>query len=241
MGALSFYPSKNLGGYGDGGMVLTNSRRLADRLRLLRVHGGARQYRHKLVGGNFRLDALQAAILRVKLPHLEDWQRKRRERAACYDRKIADTGLAEAGLVTPPAAVYKDGGPENYHTYHQYIIRAKSRNRLQEFLREKGIGTSVFYPLALHEQECFSYLGYKQGDFPVSERAAREVLALPMFPELTAEQQDDIVAAIAEFYDRGPGAGKVPGLKANSGPKGRAEPGSGQGSSRGRRNKESPA
>jgi len=201
MGALSFYPSKNLGGYGDGGMVLTDSRRLADRLRLLRVHGGARKYHHKLVGGNFRLDALQAAVLRVKLPHLEDWQRKRRERAAYYDLKIAETGLAEAGLVTTPAAVHKDGSMENYHTYHQYVIRAKSRNHLHDFLRKKGIGTSVFYPLSLHEQECFSYLGYKQGDFPASERAAREVLALPMFPELTAEQQDHIVAAVREFYD----------------------------------------
>ena len=200
MGTLSFYPSKNLGGGGDGGMVLTDSRRLAEKLRVLRVHGGVRKYHYKLLGGNFRLDALQAAILRVKFPHLEDWQRRRRERAAYYDLSFGETGLEKAGLVTPPAAVYRDGGPENYHTYHQYVIRAKNRNRLLAFLKEKGIGTSVFYPLSLHEQECFSYLGYKRGDFPASERAAREVLALPMFPELTSEQQDYVVAAIREFY-----------------------------------------
>ena len=200
MGTLSFYPSKNLGGYGDGGMVLTDSKRLADKLMVLRVHGGVRKYHYKLLGGNFRLDALQAAILRVKFPHLEDWQRKRQERAAYYDLSFGETGLEKAGLVRTPAAVYRDGGLENYHTYHQYVIRAKNRNRLQAFLKEKGIGTSVFYPLSLHEQECFSYLGYKRGDFPVSERAAREVLALPIYPELTAEQQDYVVAAIREFY-----------------------------------------
>ncbi len=200
MGTLSFYPSKNLGGYGDGGMVLTDSRRLADKLRVLRTHGGVRKYHYKILGGNFRLDALQAAILRVKFPHLDAWQRKRRERAAAYDLKFGETGLEKAGLITTPAAVYKDGGSEGYHTYHQYVIRAKNRNRLQAFLKEKGIGTSVFYPLSLHEQECFSYLGYQRGDFPVSERAAREVLALPMFPELTEEQQDHVVASIREFY-----------------------------------------
>jgi dTDP-4-amino-4,6-dideoxygalactose transaminase len=200
MGTLSFYPSKNLGGYGDGGMVLTDSKRLADKLLALRVHGGVRKYHYKLLGGNFRLDAFQAAILRVKFPHLADWQRKRRERAAHYDLSIGETGLEKAGLVTTPAAAYRERGLENFHTYHQYVIRAKNRNRLQAFLKERGIGTSVFYPLSLHEQECFSYLGYKRGDFPVSERTARDVLALPMFPELTAEQQDYVVAAIKEFY-----------------------------------------
>lgn len=201
VGTLSFYPSKNLGGYGDGGMVLTDSRKLADKLRVLRVHGGVRKYHHKLLGGNFRLDALQAAVLRVKLNHLAEWQKRRRQRAAYYDLKIRETGLESAGLVVTPAAVYRDKGVENYHTYHQYVIRAKKRNRLQAFLKEKGIGTSVFYPLSLHEQECFAYLGYKRGDFPVSEKAAREVLALPMFPELTSDQQDYVVAAIKEFYD----------------------------------------
>ncbi len=200
LGTLSFYPSKNLGGYGDGGMVLTDSRRLADRLRVLRVHGETRRYHYALLGGNFRLDALQAAILRIKFPYLVDWQRRRRERADYYDRRIGETGLEKAGLVKKPGAVYRDAGPENFHTYHQYVIRARNRNRLQAFLKEKGVGTSIFYPLSLHEQECFSYLGYKRGDFPAAERAAREVLALPMFPELTAEQQDYIVDAIRQFY-----------------------------------------
>jgi dTDP-4-amino-4,6-dideoxygalactose transaminase len=200
MGTLSFYPSKNLGGYGDGGMVLTSSKKLADRLRILRVHGGVRKYRYRILGGNFRLDALQAAVLRVKFRHLEDWQRKRRERASTYDRKIAESGLTDTGLVVTPAAVYRGGGLENSHTYHQYVIRASSRNRLQGFLREKGVGTSIFYPLPLHEQKCFSYLGYKRGDFPAAEKAAREVLALPMFPELTPEQQDYVVGCLREFY-----------------------------------------
>jgi dTDP-4-amino-4,6-dideoxygalactose transaminase len=200
MGTLSFYPSKNLGGYGDGGMVLTGSRKLADKLRILRVHGGIRKYHYRFLGGNFRLDALQAAVLRVKFRHLEEWQARRRERAAHYDRKIAESGLTDAGLVATPAAVYTGSGVENYHTYHQYVIRARNRNRLQEFLKEKGVGTSVFYPLSLHEQACFSYLGCKRGDFPVAEKAAREVLALPMYPELKPEQQDYIVGCLREFY-----------------------------------------
>lgn len=200
MGTLSFYPSKNLGGYGDGGMVLTNDKKLADRLICLRQHGDIKKYYYKMLGGNFRLDALQAAILRVKFRHLDDWQKKRRERAAYYNKKIAETGLEKEGLVKTPLAVYKDSGPENYHTYHQYVLRAKKRDKLQAFLKEKGVGTSIFYPLPLHLQKCFSYLGYNRGDFPVSEKAAKEVLALPMYPELTPEKQDCVVASIFEFY-----------------------------------------
>jgi dTDP-4-amino-4,6-dideoxygalactose transaminase len=200
LGTLSFYPSKNLGGYGDGGMVLTGSARLAERLRMLRVHGGFGKYYYKLIGGNFRLDALQAAVLRVKFRHLEEWQRKRQERAAYYDRGFAASGLTSARLVQTPAAVYKDSSARNFHTYHQYVIRTKDRDKLKAHLRLKGVGTSVFYPLSLHQQECFSCLGYRRGDFPVSEKAAREVLALPIFPELTAEQQDYIVESIKEFY-----------------------------------------
>lgn len=200
LGTLSFYPSKNLGGYGDGGMVLTNNARLADRLRMLRVHGGIGKYYYKLLGGNFRLDALQAAVLRVKYRHLDDWQQKRRERAAHYDRLFSDSGLQTARLVQTPAAVYIDSGARNFHTYHQYVIRAKERDKLQAHLKAKGVGTSVFYPLSLHEQECFSRLGYKRGDFPVSERAAKEVLALPIYPELTEEQQGYIVNGIKEYY-----------------------------------------
>jgi len=200
MGTLSFYPSKNLGGYGDGGMVLTDNARLADKLRMLRVHGGIAKYHYKLLGGNFRLDALQAAILRVKFGHLDDWQQKRRKRANYYSREFAESGLESSGLVKTPIAVYKDCGARNYHTYHQYVIRTKNRDRLQAHLKAKGVGTSIFYPLSLHQQECFADLGYKKGDFPISERAAREVLALPIYPELTAEQQDYVIAAIKEFY-----------------------------------------
>jgi len=201
IGTLSFYPSKNLGGYGDGGMVLTHSKKLADKLACLRVHGGVAKYFYRILGGNFRLDALQAAILRVKFRHLDDWQKKRQERADYYNRQISESGLDRAGLVMPPVAAYKDSGAANYHTYHQYVIRAKRRDELQAFLKDKGVGTSVFYPLSLHQQKCFCDLGYKRGDFPVSEKAAKEVLALPIFPELTSAQQDYIVSCLIEFYD----------------------------------------
>ncbi len=199
-GILSFYPSKNLGGYGDGGMVLTDQARLAEKLRVFRVHGEVAKYHSKWLGGNFRLDAIQAAVLRVKLRHLDDWQEKRRERADDYSRKFAESGLESSGLVKTPVAVYRDSGVRNYHTYHQYVIRAKDRNRLQAYLKKKGVGTSIFYPLCLHQQACFADLGYKKGAFPVSERATREVLALPIYPELSTEQQDYIVEAIQEFY-----------------------------------------
>jgi dTDP-4-amino-4,6-dideoxygalactose transaminase len=201
MGTLSFYPSKNLGGYGDGGMVLTDHARLAKKLRMLRVHGGIAKYHYKILGGNFRLDALQASILRVKFRRLDDWQQRRRERADYFTRKFKESGLESCGLVTTPTAVYRDSGATNYHTYHQYVIRTKSRDKLQAHLKTKGVGTSIFYPLSLHQQECFADLGYKRGDFPMSERAAREVLALPIYPELTTEQQDYIVESIREFFD----------------------------------------
>lgn len=200
LGALSFYPSKNLGGYGDGGMVLVNSGRLAEKLRCLRVHGGVEKYHYRILGGNFRLDALQAAVLRVKLRHLDDWIKKRQARADYYNQIIAASGLDIAGCVRSPGAVYRDCGASNYHTYHQYVIRAKKRDRLRTLLKDRGVGTSIFYPLSLHEQKCFSYLGYKRGDFPAAEKASKEVLALPMYPELTAQQQDYIVSNLAEFY-----------------------------------------
>jgi dTDP-4-amino-4,6-dideoxygalactose transaminase len=200
LGTLSFYPSKNLGGYGDGGMVLVNNRKLATKLRCLRVHGGVKKYHYRILGGNFRLDALQAAVLRVKFRHLDDWLKKRLARAEHYNQIITASGLETAGFVRPPRAIYKESGAPNYHTYHQYVIRAKKRDRLQVFLKEKGVGTSVFYPLSLHEQKCFSNLGYKRGDFPVSEKAAKEALALPMYPELTSEQQSYVVSCLAQFY-----------------------------------------
>ena len=199
-GALSFFPSKNLGAFGDGGMVLTNDESLAQKLKVLRVHGSRDKYFYEILGGNFRLDALQAAILSVKLKYLETWQHKRIEKASYYDRIFKESGLGQEGLIQIPESLYKDKGVKNYHVYHQYVIRAEKRDRLKEFLQEKNVPTAIYYPLPLHLQKCFSYLGYKEGDFPVAEEAAREVLALPIYPELTSDQQDFIVSSIQSFY-----------------------------------------
>jgi len=192
IGTFSFFPSKNLGGYGDGGMLVTQNDALAERLRRLRVHGGAKQYFHDEVGYNSRLDALQAAVLRAKLPHLADWSARRREHAAYYDAAFADL----ADVQTP----YVD--PANESIYNQYTLRAKRRDALQAHLKEKGIGTSIYYPLPLHLQPCFAYLGYKQGQCPEAERAAAEVLSLPVFPELTRAQLDEVIAGVRGFYGR---------------------------------------
>lgn len=200
LGILSFFPSKNLSAYGDGGMVLTNDEMLASKMMLLRVHGGRDKYFYDILGGNFRLDALQAAVLRIKLRHLDDWGQKRREKASYYNRLFEESGLIKEGLVQIPVALYRDSGVQNFHIYHQYVIRANERDRLQEFLKERGVATAIYYPLPLHLQKCFSYLDYREGDFPVSEKASREVLALPIFPELTTEQQDFIVSSISQFY-----------------------------------------
>jgi dTDP-4-amino-4,6-dideoxygalactose transaminase len=200
LGIFSFFPSKNLGGFGDGGMVVTNDRALFDKVKMLRVHGSAVKYFHKFVGGNFRLDALQAAILAVKMRHLDAWTKGRQENAADYDRKFVESGLVAQGLVATPKAVYKAGGDAHYHIYNQYTIRVKNRDRLQAFLKERGIGTEVYYPVPLHLQECFRELGYREGDFPVSEEAARSVLSLPIYPELTAGQKDYVVDTIRSFY-----------------------------------------
>ena len=201
-GTLSFFPSKNLGGFGDGGMVLTDDEDLARKLKLLRVHGSRNKYFYDVIGGNFRLDALQAAVLRVKLRHLEEWQRKRIEKASYYDRIFRESGLGEEDLVQVPEALYKDSGTANFHTYHQYVIRAKNRDSLKKFLDDKGVNTAIYYPLPLHLQKCFAYLGYKEGDLPVAEEAAHEVLALPIYPELTSDQQDFIVSSIRAFYKK---------------------------------------
>jgi len=199
-GTLSFYPSKNLGGLGDGGMVLTDDDGLAAKVRTLRVHGESHRYFYDAIGGNFRLDALQAAALRVKLKHLPDWQVERRKRAEYYDRKLQESGLPRSGFIALPPALYRNSNIENYHTYHQYVIRAKDRDALQAALKEKGVGAAIYYPLGLHMQKCFSELGYRPGDFPITEKACREVLALPMHAELRPEQQDHVVSCIAEFY-----------------------------------------
>ena len=177
-GCLSFYPTKNLGGPGDGGMIVTQDVEFADRLAAFRIHGGKSTYFHKWVGGNFRLDTLQAAGLLVKLKYLDGWSAKRRANAARYDKLFAGA----PGVVTPRVA------PGNVSIFNQYIIRVPRRNELQAFLKNEGIGSGIYYPLSLHEQECFSSLGGKKGDFPESERAAAETLALPIYPELADEQ-----------------------------------------------------
>jgi dTDP-4-amino-4,6-dideoxygalactose transaminase len=193
IGCFSFYPSKNLGGAGDGGMLTANDDELARRLRVLRVHGSEVKYYHTLLGINSRLDSLQAAVLRVKLPHLDGWSEARRANAARYDQLFADAGLLEEiGLPRVRENVR--------HIFNQYVIRAGARrDALREHLKQNDIGTDIYYPVPLHLQECFSYLGYKEGDFPEAERAARETIALPIYPELTLEQQSYVVETIRKF------------------------------------------
>lgn len=186
--ATSFYPTKNLGGAGDGGMVFTNDQALGDAVRLLRAHGGDRTYYHRIVGTNSRLDAIQAAVLGVKLRHLDQWNLRRRECAARYNELLAE--LPE--VVTPVEA------PGNFHVYHQYVIRLPRRDEAKAHLAKKDVGCAVFYPLPLHCQQCFQDLGYAAEDRPVAVRACHEVLALPMYAELTPEQQSEVVAAIKE-------------------------------------------
>ncbi len=200
MGTLSFYPSKILGAFGDGGMVLTNSEEMAEKLRILRVHGAKSKYFHQMLGGNFRLDNIQAGILRIKLKHLDTWIQRRKEKADLYDALLENSGLAARDLVHRPEAVYKKSEVRNYHTYHQYVVRAKDRDKLQQFLKTKGVATLIYYPLSLHLQECFVDLDYKEGDFPMSENATQEVLALPIFPEMSESQQEYVVSSIREFY-----------------------------------------
>lgn len=191
-GCFSFFPSKNLGAFGDGGLVATNDDALAERVRLLRVHGAKPKYRHHYLGGNFRLDALQAAILRVKLPHLDDWTRARRDNAARYDAMFAAAKLAPEVLRTPTRVA--DG-----HIYNQYVIRTNRRDALREALVARGIGCEVYYPEALHLQPALAYLGLGAGAFPEAERASREVLALPSFPELGQARQRRVVDAVVDF------------------------------------------
>jgi dTDP-4-amino-4,6-dideoxygalactose transaminase len=193
MGCFSFFPTKNLGGFGDGGLVTTQDAALAETLRILRVHGAKPKYHHKVVGGNFRLDAIQAAVLRVKLKHLNTWSRRRRENAARYRSLIQEAGLgSRVGL---PADVPG-------HIYNQFILRVPDRDRLQAFLTENGIGTEIYYPVPLHLQDCFSGLGYRKGELPNAEAAAAETLALPIYPELSEDQLRTVVSTLASFYRR---------------------------------------
>jgi dTDP-4-amino-4,6-dideoxygalactose transaminase len=198
-GCVSFFPTKNLGGFGDGGMIFTRDEQLAEMMRMLRVHGSEQQLRyfHKYVGWNSRLDAVQAAVLLAKLPHLERWCIARREHAHYYNRALKGSGLVEDGRVTVPFE--RDTAPLT-HIYNQYVIRCERRDDLKRFLAAKDIQTAIYYPLALHEQECFRPLGYKRGDFPNAERAAEQVLALPVHPELTRAQKDYVVENIKAFY-----------------------------------------
>jgi len=210
LGCFSFFPSKNLGGYGDGGMVVTDYEELAERVRMLRVHGSNGQYRHSLIGYNSRLDALQASVLRVKLRYLDEWSEKRRENAEYYNELFRQAGLASenSGCQALDLSEHPIIVPEvlkgRRHIYHQYTIRVRrdKRDALQSFLKEKGVGTAIYYPIPLHLQECFRYLGYKEGDFPVAERVSNEVLSLPVYPELTCQMQDYVVDKIREFFVR---------------------------------------
>jgi dTDP-4-amino-4,6-dideoxygalactose transaminase len=196
-GCFSFYPSKNLAGFGDGGAVTVADEDRLHRLRVLRNHGMDPKYFHPFIGGNFRLDALQAAALRVKLPHLDRWTEQRRQNADRYDRLFRDAGLAgdPVGLPARPAADSRDR-----HVWNQYVIRVPHRDALRQFLAEQEVGTEVYYPLPLHLQECFQPLGCREGDFPESEHAARETLALPIYPELADDQAEWVVESIGRFY-----------------------------------------
>jgi dTDP-4-amino-4,6-dideoxygalactose transaminase len=189
-GCFSFFPSKNLGGIGDGGMIVTNDEQLYERLFIMREHGGKPKYYHKYIGGNFRLDPIQAAALLVKLPYLDRWSQARRQNAAYYDRRFSGTFVASPCVRADCVSVY-----------NQYCIRVPRRDEILTHLREKDIGCEIYYPVPLHLQECFRYLGYKQGDFPESEKAAKQVLALPIYPELTEEMMDYVANSVLEIGD----------------------------------------
>ncbi len=190
VGSFSFFPSKNLGAFGDGGLMTTEDDALADRLRKLRVHGGIQMYHHEMVGTNSRLDALQAAVLSVKLPHLDGWAEGRRRNAAWYDAQLA--GIP--GIRRPVALA------ESHHVYNQYTLRVEGRDELKRHLDERGIGNAIYYPLPLHLQECFAGLGYRRGDLPESESAATEVISLPIYPELSPGQLQEVAGALRAFY-----------------------------------------
>lgn len=188
-GCFSFFPSKNLGAAGDGGMIVTNDAQRAEKLKCLRAHGSKPKYHHKLIGGNFRLDAIQAAIVTAKLSHLDDWTAARQRNAAQYDRLFAGAGV---GIGLPRVTTDR-------HIFNQYVIRVSQRDLLQQDLQKRGVGTEVYYPIPMHLQECFGYLGHTTGAFPLSERAANETLALPVHPELTGEQARYVVECVADF------------------------------------------
>ena len=200
VGCLSFFPSKNLGAFGDGGMVVTNDEEVADKIRLLRIQGGRPKYFHKVIGGNFRLDTLQASVLNVKLPYLDRWTAMRQQNAIRYEELIRHTELPEKVGLCLPQSVYRDHKVSHYHIYNQFILRVPNRDGLRTFLSEKGIGTEIYYPMPLHLQECYKDLGYREGTLPVAEAACKETVGLPVFPELTQQQQEYVVETIKQFY-----------------------------------------
>ena len=211
IGCYSFFPSKNLGCFGDGGLNVTNDEKLGEHLHILRVHGGYPKYYHKFIGGNFRIDAIQSAVINVKLPHLDGWSEQRRKNAEAYNKLFIEAGLAEVtgktkfdekNKVLLPKAIYKDSGVKNYHIFNQYIIRVEKRDELRKFLSENEIGNEIYYPVPFHLQECFADLGYSKGDFPAAEFAADTSIALPIYPELGKDQISFVVSKIKEFIKK---------------------------------------
>lgn len=210
-GCFSFFPSKNLGGFGDGGIIVTNDEEYYHKMKIMRVHGMEPKYYHKYIGGNFRLDTLQAAVLRVKLPYLDSWSEKRRQNAALYTKLFIESKLSEGegkisfdekNKVLLPKAVYKNSGVKNYHIYNQFVIRIQKRNELMNYLKSKEIGCEIYYPVPFHRQECFNYLEYNDNDFPVANSAAETSLALPIYPELSSEQIQYVVETIRNFFEK---------------------------------------
>ena len=199
--AFSFYPTKNLSAFGDAGATTSSDAALAEGMRSLRNHGGKQRYYHDEVGWNCRLDGIQAAVLRVKMPHLQKWNDARREHARTYGRLLTASGLTKAGSESTPPVTLLKTLPGAHHIYHQYVIRVRSRDKLRAFLSERGVGSEIYYPIPLHLQKCFGYLGYAPGDLPEAERAALDVLALPMFAELEEDEQRHVVESIADFYN----------------------------------------
>jgi dTDP-4-amino-4,6-dideoxygalactose transaminase len=193
IGCFSYFPSKNLGAFGDGGAVVTNDAALANKLRVLRTHGSQPKYFHKIIGGNFRLDTIQAAVLQVKLRYLDGWTARRQMNAAYYDNTFAKRGLRGVVVQTPPQV-------QSRHIFNQYVVRVPDRDGLANYLKQQQIGTEIYYPLSMHMQECFAYLGYKQGDFPESEKAAQSTLALPIYPELTTAHLQRVVDCVSAHY-----------------------------------------
>ena len=196
-GCFSFFPSKNLGGKGDGGIVTVNKSKLSELLRLKRVHGAERSYYHRMIGGNFRLDPIQATVIRIKLNHLNGWHQQRQKNAQYYNMLFAESELNEK-IKTP--SIMHPKTMQNHHIFNQYVIRTERRDELQSFLESQGISSGVYYPIPFHLQECFKFMGGNKGDFPVSENAAKEVLALPVYPGITAGMQERVVEQIKAFH-----------------------------------------